>query len=325
MSKAEATAHPNIAFIKYWGNRDHNLRIPSTGSISMNLRALQTNTIVEFISNLERDSLKINEIPQFGEPLRRVVSFMDRIRKIAGINLYAEIVSHNNFPSGTGLASSASGFAALSLAASKAAGLDLTERELSRLARSGSGSASRSIPTGFVQWMAGNDDLTSYAHSIAPPTYWDLVDCIAIISQNHKIIGSQEGHSRANTSPLQKFRVESAQERLNVCRQAILNRDFEAFAEVVELDSNLMHAVIFTSKPPTFYWMPATLDVMHNVMDMRQRGIPVCYTIDAGPNIHVICLKESSTTVAQEITQIPDVNQVIVSPPGGPASLSMHV
>ncbi len=151
---------------------------------------------------------------------------------------------------GAGIASSASAFAALALAASAAAGLKLSEKDLSRLARRGSGSACRSIPGGFVEWQAGQDDDTSYAVSIAPPEHWALVDCIAIVSQEHKPTGSAEGQALAHTSLLQAARLADAPRRLEICRRAILDRDFAAFAEVVELDSNLMHAVMMTSSSP---------------------------------------------------------------------------
>ena len=148
--------------------------------------------------------------------------------------MFARVESENNFPTGTGIASSASAFASLTLAACQAAGLDLDERELSRLARRGSGSASRSVPSSFVEWLPGEDDQTSYAYSIAPPHHWDLADCIAIVSQEHKPVGSQEGHTLAETSPLNAGRIDTAPVRIDICREAILKRDFDALAEVMD-------------------------------------------------------------------------------------------
>ncbi len=209
---------------------------------------------------------------------------------MAGIEPYAIVESQNNFPTGTGIASSASGFAALGLAASSAAGLKLDEKALSRLARLGSGSACRSIPGGFVEWQAGTNDDDSFGYSIAPPeTHWDLVDCIALVSQEEKTVSSSLGHSLAPTSLYQPARVADAPRRLEFCRDAIRMRDFDALAAVVELDSNLMHAVMMTSTPPLFYWQPTTLTIMQEVRSMRKTGIPVCYSIDAGPNVHVLC------------------------------------
>src|SRR5688572_6831613 len=210
MTTATAQACANIAFIKYWGNLDNTLRLPMNGSISMNLDGLYTRTTVSFQPSLPFDELIINGHEIAGAGRDRVSYILDIVRGMANIHERAEIISENNFPSGAGIASSASAFAALALAGSKAAGLDLSEQELSRLARRGSGSASRSIPGGFVEWQAGTNDEDSFAFSIAEPSHWNLVDCIAIVSTLHKKTGSTEGHSIAGTSPLQTARVADA-------------------------------------------------------------------------------------------------------------------
>src|ERR1051325_8362652 len=247
MDTATAQAFANIAFIKYWGNRDNTLRLPINGSISMNLDGLYTRTTVSFQSSLPYDELIINGHEVAGAGLNRISNFLDIIRGMAKVREYAEVMSENNFPSGAGIASSASAFAALALAGSKAAGLSLSEPELSRLARRGSGSASRSIPGGFVEWQTGTSDEDSFAFSIAQPEHWDLVDCVAIVSASHKKTGSTQGHFVAWTSPLQAARIADAPRRLDICRNAILARDFNAFASIVELDSDMMHAVMLTS------------------------------------------------------------------------------
>jgi diphosphomevalonate decarboxylase len=249
----------------------------------------------------------------------RVVDFLDIVRRKAGIRTFAQVASENNFPMGAGIASSASAFAALSLAASRAAGLELSERQLSQLARKGSGSACRSVPGGFVEWKVDACDLDSAAESIAPPEHWDLVDCIAIISQAHKPTGSTEGHSLAYTSPLQVARVEDAPRRLEICRKAILERDFEALAEIMEIDSNMMHAVMMTSQPPLFYWKPETLEVIQSVQAWRKSNLPACYTIDAGPNVHVLCPADYAPQVSERIGQIPGIQRVLTAHPGRPA------
>jgi diphosphomevalonate decarboxylase len=319
MCTATAIACPNIAFIKYWGNRNDQLRIPSNGSISMNLDGLYTRTRVTFLSDLPQDELLLDDQKLTGLPLTRVSEHLNHIRTLAGIKTKARVESSNNFPMGTGIASSASAFAALTLAAIKAIGLDLNESELSRLARKGSGSACRSIPGGFVEWLAGENDQESYAYSFATPEYWDLVDCIAIISQNPKSVSSQDGQKISYTSPLQSARIEDASRRLDLCRNAILNRDFEALADVIELDSNMMHAVIMTSNPSLLYWQPATLAIIQSVKKWRRDGIPVSYTIDAGPNVHVICPSNIAEKIAILISQIPRVIRVIKAHPGSPA------
>lgn len=316
-----AIAHPNIAFIKYWGNRDHQLRLPSNGSISMNLAGLHTRTTVAFDPQLPADRLEINGQPVAGAALQRVSAHLDRIRRLAGLSCFASVSSANNFPMGAGIASSASAFAALTLASASAAGLDLSETDLSRLARPGSGSACRSIPSGFVEWQAGQDDQSSHAISLAPPEHWDLVDCLAIVDRQHKPTGSSAGHLLADTSPLQPARLAGAPHRLELCRRAILERDFATLAEVAELDTNLMHAVMLTSTPPLLYWQPATLAVMHAVQTWRREGQPVFYTIDAGPNVHVFCPAPVAPQVAARLADIPGVEQAPTAPPGGPARL----
>ena len=318
---ATAHAHPNIALIKYWGNRDQALRLPSNGSISMNLDGLFTHTTVTFSASLRTDKLRISNRPVTGPGLERVSRFLDSVRELAGINERAEVVSENNFPSGAGIASSAAAFGALALAASRAAGVILSERELSRLARRGSGSASRSIPGGFVEWQVGEADEDSYSFSIAPPEHWDLADCVAIVSAGHKKTGSTEGHALAGTSPLQAARVVDAPRRLDLCRRAILERDFEALAAVVERDSDMMHAVMMTSTPGLFYWQPASITVMESVREWRAGGLPACYTVDAGPNIHVICPREYIGETEKNLRKLPGVGDVLVAGVGGPARI----
>jgi diphosphomevalonate decarboxylase len=287
----------------------------------MNISGLFTRTRVTFDSALNSDRLVLDGEEQQDAPLVRAAAMLERVRHMSGMDALAEVESANNFPAGAGIASSASAFAALALASSKAAGLDLNEAELSRLARTGSGSACRSVPGGFVEWQAGSTDSDSYAFSFAPPEHWDLVDLVAVVSKSHKPVGSVEGHTLAGTSPLQAARLEGAQERLERCRQAILEKDIASFAEIVELDSNLMHAVMLTSSPPLVYWMPATLEIMKAVVQLRSDGVPSCFTIDAGPNVHVITLASFTGQVQSRLEQIEAVEEVLQAVPGGPARL----
>ncbi len=318
---ATALAHPNIAFIKYWGNRDEHLRLPVNGSISMNLDGLHTRTTVSFQPSLALDELIINGHEMTGSGLTRVASILDEVRAAAGIGFRAEVTSENNFPTGAGVASSAAAFAALALAATKAAGLDWDEAQVSRLARHGSGSACRSVPSGFVEWEPGTGDDDSVAVSIAGPEHWALADCIALVSSGHKSVGSTEGHALASTSPLQSARVADAPRRLEICRRSILGRDFDGLAAVLELDSNLMHGVMMTSNPALVYWQAATLTVMHAVHEWRAGGMPVAYTIDAGPNVHVLCPQDAAAGVAERLKELPGVQDVLTARAGGPAKL----
>jgi diphosphomevalonate decarboxylase len=321
MHPATAQAHPNIAFIKYWGNRDDALRLPANGSISMNLDGLYTRTTVSFQRSLGYDELIINGREVAGSALDRVTSLLDLVRQRAGLTLHAEVDSENNFFSGAGIASSASAFAALAMAASAAAGLKLNEAELSRLARRGSGSACRSIPGGFVEWAAGTGDEDSFATSLAPPEHWDLADCVAIVSEAHKPTGSTQGHALAGTSPLQAARVADAPRRLEICRRAVLDRDFQALAAIVELDSDMMHAVMMTSTPALHYWAAASLAVMAAVRQWRGDGMAVCSTVDAGANVHVVCSSAHKADAAARLRTIAGVKDVLVGGVGGGASL----
>ncbi len=322
ISSATAIAHPNIALIKYWGDRVPELHIPANGSISLNLDELHTETSVTFDPSLRQDELCLNDQAGQGEVLERLSRFLDHVRQLAGISTFARVDSQNNFPMAAGLASSASGFAALALASTASLGLQLDQASLSRLARLGSGSACRSVPAGFVEWQAGQDDHDSYAASIAPPDHWDLVDCIALVSQEQKLTGSMLGHTLADTSPLQHDRLVDAPRRLSLCREAILERDFSKLSRVVEQDCNLMHAVMITSTPTLIYWQPATLSVMLAVQAWRQDGLPVCYTIDAGPNVHVLTLSAQAHQVAGLLRHLTGVMQVLVAHPGGRAVLT---
>jgi diphosphomevalonate decarboxylase len=318
---AAALAHPNIAFIKYWGNRDESLRLPANGSISMNLEELETQTTVTFSDSLWEDSLFLNGKLITGTGGVRITRFLDIVRNLAGTKLRAHVISNNNFPIGAGIASSASAFAALALAATHALGLDLDIVDLSRLARRGSGSACRSIPGGFVEWQVGVEEIDSYAFPIAPQEHWGLIDCIVVVSYDKKATGSTEGHARAGTSPLQAARVADAPHRLAICRSAIEQKDFTALAEIVEHDSNMMHAVMMTSCPPLFYWHASTLVVMRAIREARKNGIAACYSIDAGPNVHVVAEAIEEIRLLDLLKSLPGVREVRVAHVGGAARL----
>jgi len=320
--KATAVAHPNIALIKYWGNRDHALRIPANSSLSMNMGGLTTTTTVTFDDALADDIVVLDGVEQSGGARERVVHMLDRVRSMADVKTRACVESRNDFPAGAGLASSASGFAALALATSAAAGLNLDEAALSRLARLGSGSACRSVPAGYVEWQAGTDDASSYAFSIAPPEHWDLRDEIAIVDMAHKAVGSTQGHALADTSPLHAGHVATIPDRLARVRAAILRRDFAALAPVVEDDALAMHAVMMTSNPPLIYWLPATVAIIHAVRAWRAEGLPVCFTIDAGANVHCLCEASAASGVKRRLESIPGVEELLMAAPGGPVRLT---
>jgi diphosphomevalonate decarboxylase len=319
--KATAIAHPNIAFIKYWGNRDDELRLPANPSLSMNLGDLHTTTTVAFDEGLERDEVTIDDRPAEEAARGRVSTHLDLVRRQAGLRAAARAVSRSNFPAGVGIASSASAFAALTLAACAAAGLNLTEAELSALARRGSGSACRSVPGGYTEWMMGRGNATSFAHSIAPASHWELRDLVVVVSREHKAVGSSRGHGLAVSSPLHAARLLAVPAMLTACKRALLARDLEAMGILIEEDAVMMHAVMMTSRPALYYWAPATLGVIQAVQSWRAGGLPVYFTIDAGPNVHLICQARDAARVESRARALPGVLDVLASGPGGPARL----
>lgn len=323
MSKHTATAiaHPNIAFIKYWGNQGTDWNLPYGNSISMNLAAFTTTTTVTFDPALAADQLILNGQPAQGAALARIHHFMDRFRQLHHYPHKASITSQNNFPTGAGIASSASGFAALALAVLSASQVTFQEKDASALARIGSGSASRSIPTGYTEWQQGTAHADSYSVSIAPAQHWDLIDNLVLIDSQHKKTTSKQGHQIAGTSPLQQIRLASIPERVEICRQAILTKDFASLAEISEADTLLMHAVMMSSSPALFYLAPQTLSLINFIRQLRADHLDAFYTIDAGANVHVITTSHHQQQVIQAIqTAYPDFT-IRSSKTGGPARI----
>jgi diphosphomevalonate decarboxylase len=316
VSKASAVACANIAFIKFWGKRDVELNLPANSSLSMNLDRLTTVTTVEFSPNYDDDLVILDGREERGESRQRIVAHLDRVRGMAGLRARARVISNNSFPTDVGLASSASGFAALSLAASRAAGLELSQRELSILARFGSGSACRSIPGGFTEWAAGTSSEESFARQIAPPEHWDLRDVIAIVSRTRKRVGSTEGHALAPSSSFYQARLSSVADRLPKARAALLKKDFSTLGRLIEEDAISMHVVMMTSRPPIYYWLPGSIQLIHAVQNWRAEGVEVYFTFDAGPNVHLICQAADQAEVERRLRNIKGVLEVIVSGPG---------
>lgn len=313
--KITAIAPANIAFIKYWGKRDAALRLPANASFSMNLSESYTTTTVDFSDQYREDEVIFLDDTITGSERKRITSHLDRIRDIAKISTRAKVVTKNSFPKGTGVASSASGFAALTVAASNAAGLSLSERELTILARIGSGSACRSIPDGFVVWDKGISSDSSTAHSIARPDYWDLRDVLCIVDTSMKKITTSEGHESVESSPLWKSRLESVDVRMSRILEAFEKKDFNRFGETLEEDSDSMHTVMQTQTPPLYYWRETTVMVMKAVRQWRVDGLAVYYTIDAGPNVHVLCESHSENLVKKKLSELTGIERIISNAP----------
>ena len=339
MSKATVSAPANIAFIKYWGARDLDRAIPMNSSISMTLDHCVSRCTVEVLDHEgggDRDEVWLAESgggfgtpdPDFGQ---RVRTQLDRIRKWAGRSEAVRVATRNSFPTAGGLASSASGFAALTLAAASAFGKkDAPVGELSLLARrSGSGSAARSVLGGYVEWPArgnGSGDEESYARQIAPADHWELRNVIAVVEIGPKTVSSIEGHRRALTSPYFEKRQELLPARLDKVRRAIKERDLAALGPVLEEEATDLHLIAMSSHPPIFYWSPGTVAVLRAVRELRQEGLNAWATMDAGANVHVICDVDSEDEVAERLEDLPAVGFVIRDGVGdGPEHESVHL
>ncbi len=350
--KATCRAGSNIAFIKYWGVvdaamsgvggqppvADEGLNIPLNNSISMTLADAHTTTTVAWEDSacLPDDTVVIDGVQLGGPAAERVVAHLDRLRGLAGVSDRARVVSNNNFPMASGIASSASGFAALTVAGAAGLGLRLDATRLSAVARLGSGSASRSLFGGFVEWERGwgggeseSDSLLdsrSVAHQMHDESHWALRDVIAIVSEGAKRVSSSSGHRLAATSPLNAARTACVGAWLETVRRAISERDISLLGPVLEADALAMHGVMMTSTPSLLYWQPGTLEVLHAVRAWREEGVPVYFTIDAGPNVHLICEVEAAAEVERRVGALPAVQRVLMSGPGtGPLLLDGHL
>jgi diphosphomevalonate decarboxylase len=321
---ASAQAQPNIALIKYWGKRDIGLNLPAAGSLSVTLDSLHTRTHVAFDDSLDDDKLALNG----GEDIAasaRVSGCLELMRQCAGVTLPARVETHNNFPTAAGLASSASGFAALVKAADAALGLGLDTRDLSILARRGSGSAARSIFGGFVEMRAGrhDDGADAFAAPLLEARDWPLKVVVAVTSRGEKSLGSTDGMERSRkTSPFYADWITSTENDLANAREAIIARDFARLAELAEHSCLKMHATMLATRPGLIYWRGATLECLHRIRDMREHsGLGVFFTVDAGPQVKAVCLPEDAARVTEALAGMDGVEDVLESGLGDGARL----
>ncbi|MCR4316047.1 MAG: diphosphomevalonate decarboxylase [Planctomycetes bacterium] len=311
----EFTAHPNIALVKYWGKRDDRLRLPFTGSLSLTLRALRTRTRVRAISQGTRDRFVLGGVPRKGEPLARVSAFVDLFRELAGSNNAVLVESWNDFPESSGLASSASGFAALARACNHVFDLRLSDRELSILARRGSGSACRSIFDGLVLWSAGEraDGLDSFAQRIEFPESPGLALLIAIVSEERKEISSTQAMELSVRSRGYERWIRTTEDYLERALEAAKSGDFTALGEVAESHSKLLHEMLESLDPPVIYRTNASRAVLSRVKELRAAGVEAYSTMDAGANVCVLLRGRDLETVEAEISGVEGVLRVIPS------------
>lgn len=319
--KATAKAPANIAFIKYWGMTDPDLILPANSSISMNLSDCFTITTVEFSKDhladtifLESSSGEKETVEGRGKAM--VINHLNRLRDLANVSFHAKVVTQNSFPTSIGIASSASGFAALTLAVVTALELEVDKKELSILTRlSGSGSACRSILDGFVRWNKGTSSETSYAEKLASPDWWDLLDIIVIFDKEKKKISSQEGHTVAKTSPHYQDRLKELPERIQEVEEAIINRDISQLGEAIEEEAESLHLITTTSTPPIEYRSEKTKELCKAIKEWRIQGIQAYYTIDAGSAVHIICEGKEKEKVMEKVERFEGVAQTIINKP----------
>lgn len=315
IGRAEACA--NIALAKYWGKSDRGDNLTAVPSLSLSLDALRTRTEVVFDDRLDRDVVTMGGEELTSRPLERVSVHLDRIRERAGLKLRARVMSENNFPTAAGLASSASGFAALATAAAQAAGLELSRAELSSLARKSSASAGRSLFEGFAILDAETDQ----SHALAPRTHWDVAMVVAVITSGPKPIGSTGGMEHTKrTCPYYPAWESVARGVFEQVKQGVERRDFTQVADAMEHSTRLMHATMISSLPPVLYLKGPTVELMHEIHRRRAQGEPVAYTMDAGPNVKVLTTQAHVPAVVAFLQDTPGVQRVIVCGPGPGAS-----
>lgn len=316
-----ARACANIALVKYWGKRDAALNLPATGSLSLTLAALATQTTVTFDRALVQDELELDGFSARFADTARASQFLDLVRTAAGITSRARVISKNEFPTASGLASSASGYAALALAASKAAGLSLSEKELSILARRGSGSAARSIYGGFVRMNAGDTTESAYAEPLASPLVDNVRMVIAIVGGGTpKQHGSRDAMEHtAATSPYYQAWVQLVPKDLEDAMAALAKGDLEALGTIAEANALAMHASAMAARPGVVYFQPATIAVHNEVRGLRACGLAAWATMDAGPHVKVLTTDEDAPTIAMRIKDIDGVTAVTISG-AGPAA-----
>jgi diphosphomevalonate decarboxylase len=318
VKRATARAHANIALAKYWGKKDEGKNLAAVPSLSLTLDALVTTTTVEFDDALGEDLLTLDGRPARDKEKKRVVGLLDQVRRAASSATHARVTSSNSFPTAAGLASSASGFAALALAASHAAGIDTSQRAVSAMARAASVSAARSPYGGYVVLAAGAES----AEPLVPGSHFPLAMIVALTRAGEKAVGSTEGMIRtAKTSPYYPGWVEHAPKLFDRIKQAVLDKDLEALGPAMESSALAMHASMFAADPPIVYFSPTTLIVMERVRELRNAGIPAYFTMDAGPHVKVLTSPNQAEEVATRLAECPGVLEVIRCRAGGDASV----
>lgn len=317
MPTAVARAHPNIALTKYWGKRDRTLNLPATASLSLTLAPFST--LTQLTWGAPADVFELDGRPATPEEARKVWATLDRL---APGRPRCRVESRNDFPTAAGLASSASGFAALVVAAAAAGGLELSPEALAVHARRASGSATRSLQGGWVRWPVGEraDGTDSHGVAVAPADWWDVRMVVAVVAAGPKAVGSTEGMVRTErTSPYYAAWVAQAPDELETALAAVRARDLAALGPVVERSALRMHASMWAADPPIVYQAPGTLAALGVVARLRAEGVAAWATMDAGPNVKVLCAAADAPAVAGALAHV--VETVRILQPGGPAEV----
>ncbi len=317
-----AIAHANIALVKYWGKADPHINAPAVGSLSLTLSNLWTRTTVDFRNSLKTDRFYLNNKQVAPHERDRLTNFMDEVRRRSAIDCFCEIHSINSFPTAAGLASSASGYAALATAAMHAAGRHLPPDELSSLARLGSGSAARSIHGGFAELPAGSRGQAAGAVQIADEHFWPLAVLVAITDGSPKTVSSRDAMAMTQRhSPYYTAWVDSSAQDLDTMRAAVLRRDFDAVGALAEHSALKMHGLMMSTRPELLFWNPGTVAVVREVIRMRQKGIGAYFTIDAGPQVKVLCRPHDRALVAEHLLALPEIRDLTMCAPGPSAQI----
>ena len=315
---AVAIAHPNIALAKYWGKRPGAGNYPAVPSLSVTLAGLATRTRVELRDDRASDHLVLNGAVADGLALERATALLDRVREAAGTSARALVESTNDFPTASGLASSASGFAALAVAAARAAGLDWDAAMTSDLARRSSASAARSLFGGFVELDAGPErshDEPLPARHVAAGEHLPMRVLVCVATEGAKSTGSTDGmRATATASPYHEAWLEEGPRIFRAMKIALLARDFTAVGELAERSALAMHANAIAAG--ILYWSGVTIEALAAVRALRARGTPAYATIDAGPHVKVIVRPDDAALAGTWMRAVPGVLRVIECAPG---------
>lgn len=305
--KATAFAPSNIALGKYWGKRDEILNLPTTPSLSISLGNLGATTSISLKDNVEqsdqKDTVIVNKqlISEDSEFYQRLISFLDLFGRNhnPNYNTRYQIETETNIPIGAGVASSACGFAAAVRALDQLYAWHLEDKALSILARLGSGSACRSLWQGFVEWQAGiaEDGMDSYAGQL--PVQWpELRIGLLLINPKAKKISSRAAMKQTRlTSPFYKVWPDKHQADMLLLKQAILEQDFDLLGTTTESNALAMHALMQTATPPIFYSESGSFAAQEKIWNLRQQGLKIYFTQDAGPNLKLLFLEKEQQEV----------------------------